>query len=355
MSSFKPTTDLHHHVDAQTPEGIQHVSDLHDLEFAGKSLEEIAAECQVSPGTVDWNGWYKVHTRARKAVFVRPEVFKDVARAAILDAEREELRARVMRFSLSMPQFCFLAKHGRKPNYADASDSKEFLALLEAVTENLIDGFTHATGQAQTPLMFSISCQDDFLPILDDIVRVMRPFAKQIKGVDLTNEQLHRTAAFYHRQVEKLRDAGMSVLTIHVAEKDADHAIDEQGRRLYTPEERTLDALHLWPDLLGHATLAVSSRLALRAMLVRGVALEVCPSAHMHGEPFASNPDICPISVFREWGIPFTINSDTPGTVAGGCLAQEFALVKGQLWFSDKELQEIDAYAWKTFCRLYLG
>jgi hypothetical protein len=353
MSSLKPTTDLHYHVDAQTPAGILRVSNIHDLEFAGQSAEEIAGVVQVVPGTVDFKGWYYVHTRAREAVFVRPEVFKDVARAAVYDAECEKLKARVMRFSLSMPEFCFKSKHKRKPDYSDASDRKEFLGLLEAVTGNLIDGFASVDSSVKTPLVFSLSQTDNFLPILDDVVAVMLNFTDKIKGVDLTNEQLHRTAAFYHGPVKKLRDAGMTVLTVHVAEKYDERMIDEQGRILYTPEERTLDALALRPDLLGHATFAISSELALRAILARGVTVEVCPSSHMYGEPFASDPDICPLLVFRELGIPVTINSDTPGTIPGGCLAQEFALVKDRLGLSDKTLQAIDAYAWETFCRLY--
>src|SRR3989338_7731886 len=188
--------------------------DLHHLRFAVQSIEEIARQVQVAPSEADWDEWYVKHTLARREVFVYPGVFPDVVRAALMDARDEHLRARVMRFSLSMPLFCFKSLNGRSPDFSSLMDRKKFLRILEMITENIVETIEREKSRVRTPLVFSISCQDVFLPILDDVVQAMLPFAGQIKGVDLTNEQLHRSPLFYRPYVDKLREAGMSVLTL---------------------------------------------------------------------------------------------------------------------------------------------
>ncbi len=349
-----PTTDLHYHLDAMTPRSIYLVSQTFDLPFSNMTTQQIAERVQVTPGPdTTWNEWYAVHTAARDAVFHHPNVFYYVARTAAIAALQEGLDARVMRFSTSMPVYCFRHMYGREPDFHDTGDRFAFLSLLSAVTDQLILGFESIETPVKVPLVFSLSCQDKFRPVLPEIVEEMRQYGRNIAGIDLTNEQVHRLPGEYAKHVDTLRTAGMEVLTIHVAEKYSAKGEDHQGRRVYSPEERILSALKMKPDLLGHATWAVESNTSLRAIKESDAVIELCPSAHMYHEVFLRDQSWGPFSVFHTWGIPVTFNSDTPGTYVGGSLASEYELMQRRYNLSVEDLQDIDAVAAVTFNRLY--
>ena len=213
LSKFKPTTDIHHHLDAMTPRAIMEVSNRCSLEWAEKTLKEIKNLSQVRSG-VTWEEWYAAHSRARKAVFVKPEVFEHVASEAVKDAELEGLQVRVMRFSLSMAKYCFIGSKKRKPDLNNPKDRNHFLSLFDETIEYLSRGI--AKGSAvKTPLVFSVSCGDAYLPVIDDVANIVLSHRKTIAGIDLTNEQVHRLPTYYAHVISRIRENGIEALTIH--------------------------------------------------------------------------------------------------------------------------------------------
>ncbi len=346
------TVDLHRHLDAQSPRAIKVVSEMHGLVWAGKTLEEIASKSQAQRGCT-WNDWYVVHKAARKAVFVKPEVFVQVASEAIRDAEDENLDVCVLRFSLSMVDFCFREKFKRGPNFGDPNDRKEFLGMFDQIIENLSGGIALASSQVQTPLVFSFSMQDEFIPILDEIANVVINHRQQIAGTDLTNEQVHRCATEYEGVILRIRKDGINALTMHVGEKDdpTGRAVDEKGRRIYSTEERIRAALSLRPDTLGHAIYASGNRKLIEDMATSGVAVELCPTSNLDlNEEFVRDAlkgdrTKYPLLEFQQAGLVCTINSDVPGSVAEASFAGEFELVRGLFKLGKQALLRLDLNA----------
>ena len=349
-SSFKPTTDLHYHIDAMSPRAIHVVSQNFGLPWTGKSLPEIM-ELALFKGNGGWDKWYEVHTRARQAVFCYPDVFGEVARQAIVDAELEGLSTRVMRFSLSMPDFCFQAMYGYKPNLADNKDKKTFLSILKKIIENLGGGIAGVHSVVKTPLVFSISCQDKFLPLLDDLVPLVLDYKNYIAGIDLTNEQTHRLVTDYGDFVAKIRQGGISALTIHIAEKEPEDMLGQ-----YNAGQRIMAALSLSPSSLGHAIYAVKYPSAIKAMAKSGVVVELCPNSNLSSDyvrrGLNGNLLNYPLFRFQRAGIVCTINSDTPAT-SGTTLLDEFLLIQGIFGLSQPELFLLDKVAQKAAKSIY--
>ncbi len=341
---FKPTVDLHYHLDDMGPRAIKAVSDKHDLPWAGKSLTQIRELSQVEPGS-NWEMWYANHTRVREAVFRKPEVFADVVREAVTDLEEENLDARILRFSLSMPMFCYKALHGLKPDFDTPTEKREFLDLLNRTIAYLISG---NADPERTPLVFSISCQDVFLPILDDVVDIALNYSGSIVGTDLTNEPTHKLFGGYKRVISRLRDGGVKALTIHAGEKG-----ENDG---YSSHERIISALKLEPDTLGHAVYAMDDESVMLAIAKSGAVVELCPNSNLSGD-FVSTMlgnDLTkyPLLTFQSYGIPCTINSDTPGSI-GSTLAKEFSIVQRIFGLSDDDLRQLDNVARSTASRVY--
>jgi hypothetical protein len=348
LQRFKPTTDLHYHMDAMSPRAIYAVGKKFDLPWSGRTLDEITALASVAPG-VSWKEWYKAHSNARAAVFVRPEVFADVAREAVIDAELEGLQTRVMRFSLTMPEYCFKEKHRRKPDLSETSERSEFLSYLDAIIGNISTGLSGS--RVNVPLVFSVSCQDTFLPILDDVAAVIMNHPK-IAGIDLTNEQTHRLATEYQRFVRQIMQKRYFALTIHTGEQEAKAGVPFSARL------RTLSALSMKPNTLGHAIYAANDPELIRSIAESRVVVELCPSSNLYlNQEFVDNVlngDFTryPLLTFRDAGVPVTINSDVPGSI-GSSLANEFEIMRRIFGLNESELRMLDDTARETAKRVY--
>lgn len=343
-------------MDAMTPRAIKCVSDKHGLEWAGKSISEISALAQVKPG-VSWNVWYKAHSAARAAVFVRPEVFADVAREAVIDADLEGLKTRVMRFSLSMPEYCFKSEHGRKPKLGDREERMEFLTYLDQIIGHISIGLS-GSSEVNVPLVFSISSQDSFIPIIEEVADIVLSHKKAIAGIDITNEQVHRLATEYREVVEKIRNSGIEKLTVHTGENESIGDSDEKGRKLYKAGDRILAALGLKPDTIGHAIYAVKYPVVINAIGDSGVVVELCPSSNLYlnqryvDEVLKGDEQMYPILRFIGSGIPCTINSDTPGSI-GSSLQNEFDIVREIFGLPLMDLIKLDNAAQQAARRIY--
>ena len=353
---FKPTTDLHHHMDAMSPRAIKLVSDRHDLPWAGKSLAEITGLAQVKPG-VSWETWYKAHSQARAAVFTKPEVFAEVGKQAVIDAEEEKLDVRVLRFSLSMPEYCFRAQHqNTKPNLGQKSDRREFLEFLDQVMGYLIQGVKGYQSKVKTPLVFSISGQTKYVLLLDDVANIALNHKKHLSGTDITNEQVDCLATRYLNTIKKLRAGGIEALTVHTGEQEA--APGEQ----YSAKERILATLKLDPNLIAHAIYAAKHPDCIRQMAQSGAVLELCPSANIFlNQEFVddiltvdSEVDLkrYPLLTFEEAGLPCTINTDVPGSI-GSTLQNEFHLIQGIYDLPNSHLRKLDRRARETARKVY--
>mgnify|MGYP000686981997 CR=1 FL=1 len=358
---FKPTTDLHRHFDAQSAEAIKTVSMKHDLKFADKTIDEIREITEVVPGS-GFDKWYAAHTRAREAVFVKPEVFEDVAREAVKEAQVEGLETRILRFSLSMPMFCYKAKHGKRADLNDPKQRKEFLDLVDSTIYHLAKGSNIAPyeeGKVKTPLVFSLSYQDIFFDVMDDIASVTLNHVDKIKGIDLCNEQFHRRAEDYKETIDKIREGGITGLTMHVGEKwlNKDEQYDKSGRKNYSAVERINSGLKLNPNLLGHAIFAAVDQECMENISKSGAVIELCPSSTMYSkdlnrEVLKGSYQNFPLKLYQSYKIPCTINTDVPDVVEN-TLAAEFELMRDVFNLSDVELQDIDSVAKETAKRVY--
>jgi adenosine deaminase len=351
-SRFKPTTDLHFHMDAMSPRAIHEVSKRFDLPWSGKSLDEIKGLASVKPG-VSWKEWYKAHSNARAAVFVKPEVFCAVAKEVIVDSELEGLDVRVLRFSLTMPEYCFKAKYGRKPDFSKKEDRSEFLTMFDQVMDNLVRGVASYKGKIKTPLIFSISSQDIFIPLLMQITNVLLNHRRAIAGLDITNEQVHRLATEYREVVERIRNRGIEALTVHTGEQEP-----KDGEEGYHADERIKAALALNPDTLGHAIYAVNYPGLINAIGDSRVVVELCPSSNLYlnqdyvNEVLGGDLRRYPLEHFKESGIPVTINSDVPGSIESS-LQNEFEIARKIFGLSEFELRRIDSTARQAAHRIY--
>lgn len=348
--TFKPTTDLHYHIDAMSARAIFETCKKFDLPWSGKTFAEIKQLAEATGGG-GWDEWYKVHTEARKAIFRSPEIFEEVMRQAIIDAELEGLETRVMRFSLSMPDFCFQALFGRKPDLENSEDKGLFLNLLDQVIYYLGKGIRDNESSLKAPLVFSISCQDKFLPMLDDVAAVALNHKNVISGTDLTNEQTHRLVTDYIDFVKQMRSGGIGPLVIHVAEKEPRDMIGH-----FTAGARLRAALRLDPQALGHTIWAVKYPQVIVEMANSGVVVELCPSSNISEDYVERGLDgdvrKYPLPLYHQLGIPCTINSDTPGT-SGSTLLDEFFLLQEIFDMDTEDMQIFDDIAKNAAQEIY--
>ena len=357
---FEPKVDLHYHLDATSPRTTQRVLRNHDIKVTEKgfenldidSLDQIKQFCQVQRG-VSWEDWYKAHSRVRRAAFVKPEVFYDVAAGAVQDAEDENLALRPLRFSSSMAEFCFIAKNGKKPDFNDEEQKKAYLDLLDASIDNLVRGTESEQHKVTTPLIFSLSCQDKYFKIAGDILDVVLNHKSKVIGLDLTNEQTHRLVNDYNAIVDSRRDA-FRILTIHVGEKPPIYTGFKDGIKQYGIRERISAALELEPDGIGHAVFASADEGAIRLIAenfggIPMFAVELCPTSNIYlNREFVEqvlHGDIASYPFYRfsyGYEIPCTVNTDVPGSVEGVTLKSEFKLLEERCGLTNLALKKLE-------------
>jgi adenosine deaminase len=104
----------------------------------------------------------------------------------------------------------------------------------------------------------------------------------------------------------------------------------------YEPASQVRDCVELLQaQRIGHGLTAATDPATVELLARRGVALELCPTSY---PPLgvAELADL-PIRALRDAGVPVALGSDDP-LLFGAGLAEQYALVRGHLGFTDAEL-----------------
>jgi len=131
--------------------------------------------------------------------------------------------------------------------------------------------------------------------------------SRGVLGIDLAGpERLNlelrlKDAQQYEKLFGQARKAGLKT-TVHT------------GETSHTSGEGVIATLrYLKPDRIGHGIRAAYNEEALQALSDSGVVLEICPSSNLQTRAVKDLKELSYIlSKFREWKIPFTINTDGP-------------------------------------------
>jgi adenosine deaminase len=128
-----------------------------------------------------------------------------------------------------------------------------------------------------------------------------------VLGIDLAgpesiNLELRlKDASRYEKLFTKAREAGLKT-TVHT------------GETSHTSGEGVLAAIrYLNPDRIGHGIRAAYHDEALRILADSGIVLEICPSSNLQTHAVKDLKEMGFIlGKFKEWKIPFTLNTDGP-------------------------------------------
>jgi adenosine deaminase len=133
----------------------------------------------------------------------------------------------------------------------------------------------------------------------------------------------------FAKAFEMAANAGLSC-TVHAGEFAGPEGMDEAMRTL--PIQR-----------IGHGVRGMESVDTMKAVLDKGITLEVCPTSNVFLGLF---PDIAshPFPHIMELGVPVSINSDDPPFM-DTCLAKEYQLVQKVFELSDETMNAISMMA----------
>ncbi|MDA0713058.1 MAG: adenosine deaminase [bacterium] len=117
------------------------------------------------------------------------------------------------------------------------------------------------------------------------------------ENIELRSEDAKRYAKLFARA----RKAGLKT-TVHT------------GETAHTSGEGVIAAIkHLKPDRIGHGIRAAYDDKALQMLADTGIVLEICPSSNLQTRAIKDFKEMKVIlDKFKEWKIPFTINTDGP-------------------------------------------
>lgn len=131
--------------------------------------------------------------------------------------------------------------------------------------------------------------------------------SKGVLGIDLAgpeseNVELRlKDVQMYERLFAKARAAGLKI-TVHT------------GETAHTSGEGVIATMkYLKPHRIGHGIRAAYNEEALKILADQGTVLEICPSSNLYTRAVKDLKELgFVLSRFKEWKIPFTINTDGP-------------------------------------------
>ncbi len=234
----------------------------------------------------------------------------------------------------------------------------EFTPILRAHIENLVDQNVTATEITMSPVMFP-GDPDEKLAGLAAFVEQTRVIAQGRIGVDylfvvpraLPLEKLNAEVAFY----EDAKSAGLCC-GIAVAGMDYDRDLCELfpalsrlktaglGIEIHTGEHTGPDEVAKviasgLADRVGHGIRAFEDHALVKAIAKARTHLEFCPTSNLFTGAVSAYADL-PFRRALDAGIPFSINTDDPGTF--GCtMTSEFAKVAEAFDFGAREFAAI--------------
>jgi adenosine deaminase/aminodeoxyfutalosine deaminase len=126
------------------------------------------------------------------------------------------------------------------------------------------------------------------------------------------------------------RDRGLR-LTAHAGETDGPRSIWE--------------ALRIGAERIGHGIRAIEDPELLRHLRDRAIPLEICVTSNIATGAVARLEDH-PVRRLYDAGVPITLNTDDPG-IFNTSLAREFEIARDHFGFSEKELDDIRANAYR--------
>lgn len=104
-------------------------------------------------------------------------------------------------------------------------------------------------------------------------------------------------------------------------------------------------ALEIGAERIGHGIRAIEDAALVRHLAQHQIPLEVCLTSNVRTGVVASLA-AHPARRLYQAGVPITLNTDDPA-IFGTTLAQEFAIARDALGFTDAELQQIAANAYR--------
>lgn len=251
----------------------------------------------------------------------------ELTRDVLRDAVQQDLGLVELRVSLLSTVTAI-----RENNPAEAGN--DFWVVARNTLDALVDVKRQEAEKSHMPvdLTLSISCQNKYLPYVDQYVDLMTEYASHIIGVDLTHEADNRPST-YKAAVDRIRPH-IAFLTIHCMET--------------TGPERGWDALTLFPQRLGHGIRAIEDPKLVQEIRERRIPLEVCPLSNiLTGVATSMNH---PFRRLDEAGLTLTVNHD--GLNNDTTLDDDYAFVQTTFGYSEDEMHRFaengETYAFRN-------
>jgi adenosine deaminase len=276
-----PKIELHRHLEgAIRLQTLVEVAREHDLDLPARSAEGLRAHVQITPAdTLD-----SVHFLSKFAIlrrfFVSPEVIKRVAREAVADAARDNIRYMELRFTPKA-----LAKLMNYPF------DEVVRWVADAVREE------QAKHPIQVRLIVAVNRHESIGEAERQIVAAVAHRRDGVVGVDLCGQEVGFSAAPFLPIFREAHQDGLGI-TIHAGEWDTAHNIG------YAIE-------HIGASRIGHGVRVLeNSSVVMMARLV-GVTFEVCPTSNLQSGVI-KQIERHPIREMMEIGLRTTLNTDDP-------------------------------------------